>query len=326
MKNLKRILLLTLCASLAPLSAFCAEETKPIDEAKVMATKALYTTATLREIGCKDTAGAVKTFFSSRAEIRWKRLATEYAEEQLNDFFTGSMVLGDSNLNYSALYNPFWDTILLLNSTGLPEVPKVENFAFVSGCKFRSEPYAANPADVEGTVPKANPYAVDLWNVTSRTTKHYKTVYAPKAQTELTRLMLNDPKDTECIQIRSAVRLKLLLKFLQNKPMKREAQRISLFLTGGHEEKMMHYFKDGGAGFVPQFAQLNPKLRENFIPYCYFPGKEATLFVFFNSAMPRIIVTVTYPRKGISRIMEWYDLMASDELMAIWNKSKEEKK
>ena len=326
MKKLKGILLLALCASLAPFSAFCAEEAKPVNEAQVMAVKALYTAATLREVGCKDTAGAVKMLFSPRAEIRWKRLAQEYAEEQVTDFFTGSVILGDKDYNFSALYNPFWDTILLLNSVGLPEVPKIEKFAFISGCKFRGEPYAENPADVEGTVPKANPYAVDLWNVVSRTTKHYKTVFDPKASAEMTRLMLNDPKDTERIQIRSAVRLKLLLKFLQNKPMQREAQRMSLYLTAGHEERMMRYFKEGGAAFLPHFAQLNPKLRENFIPYCYFPGKEATLFVFFNSAMPRVIVTVTYPRKGISRIMEWYDLMASDELMATWNKIKEEKK
>ena len=170
MKKLKGILLLALCTSLAPITAFCAEEAKPVSEAQVMAVKALYTAVTLREIGCKDTAGAVKMLFSPRAEIRWKRLATEYAEDQLNDFFLGSIVLGDKNLNYSALYNPFWDTILLLNSTGLPDVPKIERFALVSGCKFRGEPYAKNPAYVEGTVPKANPYAVDLWSVTSRTT------------------------------------------------------------------------------------------------------------------------------------------------------------
>ena len=47
--------------------------------------------------------------FSPRAEIRWKRLAQEYAEEQLTDFFTGSVILGDKDYNYSALYNPFWD-------------------------------------------------------------------------------------------------------------------------------------------------------------------------------------------------------------------------
>ena len=325
MNSLKRILLLTICTSLIPLSSFSADAISPKEETQVMAAKALYTAATLREIGSKHTEDAVKMLFSPRAALRWQRLAKEFAEDQLNDFFLGATILGDKDLNYSALYNPFWDTILLLNSTGLPDVPKVERFALVSGCKFRGEPYAENPADVEGTVPKANPYAVDLWNVTLRTTKHYKNVYAPKAQAELTRLMLNDAKDTERIQIRSAIRLKLFLKFLQNKSMQREAHRMSLYLTGGHEEKMMRYFKDGGAGFVPQFARLNPKLRENFIPYCYFPGKEATLFVFFNSALPRIIVTVTYPRKGISRIMEWYDLNASEEYMAIWNKNKEEK-
>ncbi|MBP5639446.1 MAG: hypothetical protein J6X55_08200 [Victivallales bacterium] len=325
MKRLKKILLIAFCASLTSLALLCAEDKKPQNDPALMAMEAVFTVSTLREAASRNSANAVKALFSQRAAIRWMRISKEFSEDQLQDFFIGSIVLGSENINYSALYNPFWDTILLLNSTGLPNIPKVENFALVSGCKFRGEPYAENLADVEGTVPKANPYAVDLWNVTSRTTKYYDTVYAPKAQIELTKLQLADPKDVERIQIRSAIRLKLLLMFMKNKPMKREANRISYYLTAGHEDKLKSYFTDGGADFIPNFMKLPSVLRQRFIPYCFFPGKDATLFVFFNMEMPRVIVTVTFPRKGISRIMEWYDLNASDELMAVWNKGKEAK-
>jgi len=324
MNKLKTILLLVICASMIPIRPLVAEEGAP-DAEKLETVKMLYTVNSLREIAVKDTAAAVKALFGARAAIRWQGIAKEFSEEQLNDFFTGTVVLGDKNTKYSALYNPFWDTILLLHFTEVENVPKVERFALVSGCKFRGEPYPANPAEMEGTVPKANPYAVDLWAVTSRTSRHYEAVYAPEAQAALAQLQLTDLADMEKIQMRSAVRLKLMLKFIQNKPMRHEAQRISLYLTGGHEEKLKSYFTDGGADFIPQFARLNIHLRQHFIPYCYFPGKDATLFVFFNSSLPRIIVTVTLPRKGISRILEWYDLNASEELMAVWNKSKEDK-
>ena len=202
----------------------------------------------------------------------------------------------------------------------------MEKFALVSGCKFRGEPYADNPADVEGTVPKATPYAVDLWKVCARTQKHYSTVYASKAAKELARLTVADAKDTERIQIRSAIRLKLWLMFMKNKPMQREAHRISRYLTAGNEEKMVKYFKDGGADFIPNLVRLDPQFRKNVVPYCFFSGKEATLFVFFNSAMPRVFFKVTLPRKQeTTRILEWYDLMASEELLATWNKMKEGK-
>lgn len=325
--NKFNILFLTLaiCAGLSPRFAYGEEEANPQLEEKVQAVKSLLTVSTLREAAGKNTSEAVKAFFNTRAELRWKRLAKEFSEEQLNDFFYGAVVLDGKNNNDTALYNPFWDTILLLSFDRKEEIPKVDRFALVSGCKFRGEPYAENPSDLEGTVPKANPFAVDLWSVTARTKKHYETVYVPQAEAELTKFQPTDNVDMEKIQIRSAVRLKLLLKFLQNKTMQREARRISNYLTAGNEKKLFSYFKDGGAKFIPNFAKLRPEVRQHFVPYCYFPGKEATLFVFFNSAMPRVIVTVTYPRKGISRILEWYDLMASEELMAVWNKSKEDK-
>ena len=326
MNRVKRFFFLAIGAGMTSLSAFAAEEAKPVSPEAVQGVKVVYTAATLREMACKDTAAAVKAFFAPRGALRWQRIANEFSAEQLSDFFLGTVILAGKDPNYSALYNPFWDTILLLYSTGLPDVPKVERFALVSGRKFRGEPYATELTDVEGTMPKANPYAVDLWNVCARTQKHYTDVYALKAASELARLMVGDLKDTEQIQIRSAVRLKLWLKFMQNKPMQREARRISKYLTAGHEEKMVPYFKDGGAQFIPHFVKLVPELRQNFIPYCFFPGKEATLMVFFNSALPRVIVTVTIPRKvGNVRILEWYDLMASEELMAAWNKAKEGK-
>ncbi|MCQ2403562.1 MAG: hypothetical protein MJ202_07550 [Lentisphaeria bacterium] len=278
----------------------------------------------LRRQGVDNSEGAVKMFFSQRAQLRWQRIAEEYDEEQLNDFFMGSTYLGADDVAYAALYNPWWDAILVMNLSGLPEVPKVDSFALVSGCRFRGDANAS-PENLEGTVPLAKPYAMDLLSLVERTKKHYQEKFAANARGDLIKLMMNDAADTERIQVRSAVRLKFLLKFIQNKTLQHEARRISRNLTGGNEEKLLSYFTDGGADFLKTFAKIPGELRENFVPYCCFHGPEGTLFVFFNKDIPRIFVTVTYPKKSFKRIMEWYDLQAADEFMKAWASVKEGK-
>lgn len=278
----------------------------------------------LRRQGMDDSGKAVKMFFSQRAEMRWQRISGEYSEEQLNDFFLGSTYIGTEDVSYAALYNPWWDTLLVMNLSGLPEVPKVDLFAFVSGCKFRGDANKA-PENLEGTVPQAGPYAIDLLSLADRTRTQYVEKFAKNPRSEMAKLQANDAADTERIQVRSAVRLKLLLKFIQNKTLQHEARRISRNLTGGNEDKLMTYFTDGGADFLSSFARIPAQLREKFVPYCCFHGPEGTLFVFFNAEIPRIFVTVTYPKKSFKRILEWYDLQAADEFIKAWNSVKEGK-
>lgn len=292
---------------------------------EVTVLKSVYLASEFRNMALKDPASAVKGLFSQRAALRWSRIANEYSVEQLTDFFMGTTVLGSENFSYPALYNPWWDTVLLMNVSGLQnDAPQIDGFCFVSGMLFRAE--SEDKTNLyEGTVPAAKPFAVDLWNVSMRTSKRYEGYFVKNAAAEFARLQMTNAEDTKRIQIRSALRLKLLQLFLRNKPMQKEARRICTYLTAGKEERMLKYFKDGGADFVKKFAEVPKIFRANFVPYCYFPGEEGTLFVFFNSEMPRIFVTVTYPRKSFDRIMEWYDLEASEELMAVWNSKPEVK-
>jgi len=307
------------------LGAFAAEAQK-MDEKTLNTLKNATFISEVRKSAIVNSAGTVKAFFAQRAQMRWQRISNEYSEEQINDFFLGAVSLNTSNTDYGCLYNPWWDAVLLFKLSGLPDVPKVDNFCLASGCKFRREENLS-AKNLQGTVPQdARPYAVDLWDITSRTTKYFKESFSGNEGGEFARLQVNDAADTERIQVRSAVRLKLLLKFLQNKSMQRESRRICNYLAAGHEEKMLKYFKDPfGAGFVKSYASIAGELRQNFVPYCYFPGPNGVLFVFFNSDFPRVLVTVTYPRKGFDRILEWYDLSKSSEYLAKWNSVKEGK-
>ena len=300
-----------------------AQEPTPEQNAALQAVDLSFAMGAMRELGVKDSAVAVKAFFSETAQLRWQRIASEYSEEQLNDFFLGAMVLTDGkSANHCGLYNPWWDAVMLFDAPGLPEVPKVERFALVSGARFRGE--TGQAADnLAGVVPQSTPLAIELCSLVVKTTKYYMEEYQNSPRL-FARLQTAEAKDTERIQVRSGVRLKLWLRFLQSKPMQREAKRIVRYLQPRHEEQMLKYFTDGGADFVRTFAKLPGELRTRFVPYCYIPGKEGKLMLFFNPDLPRIVVTVTLPRKGFKRILEWFDLAKADEYLKVWQEAQKE--
>ena len=69
---------------------------------------------------------AAEKFFDNRCFRRWKQRMEPLKKELLTDFFVGSMEITgsyDATSAVSAIYNPFWDTILLLEIK-LPEDSK----------------------------------------------------------------------------------------------------------------------------------------------------------------------------------------------------------
>lgn len=298
--------------------ALPAQEAAAEQNVAVQAVTLSFAAGALRKLAVQDMGAAVKSFFSEAAQLRWQRLSGEYSEEQLNDFFLGALVLTDGvSARHCGLYNPWWDAVLLLDAPGLPEVPKVERFAFVSGARFRGETGAAAD-NLSGVVPQTTPLAIELCSLVARTTKYYMEEYQNSPRL-FARLQTAEAKDTERIQVRSGVRLQLWLRFLQSKPMQREAKRIARYLQPHNQAKMLKYFTDGGGDFVKAYAALPAELRTRFVPYCYIPGKEGKLMLFFNPDLPRIVITVTLPRKNMQRIMEWFDLAKAEEYLKVWN-------
>ena len=161
MRFLKSCLLSGLVCCIAGAGEVAGPPDREVSEAADFAKYAI-TEETFRQTALKTPQGAVKAFFSSRAEMRWSLLAREFSTEQLQDFFGGCLVyrgpFGESG-TVCGLYNPWWDTILLLETRGLPKVPKVQRFYLLAGEVFRGEPDAAPTAVT--VIPKDDPITVE---------------------------------------------------------------------------------------------------------------------------------------------------------------------
>ncbi len=308
------------CIFMIAVATVAAEGLAPQESLAVQRTLAL---GEFRMQACKETAPTVKVFLEGRAALRWRRLSDEYSEEQLNDFFLGAVTMLAEDNVHGALYNPWWDAILLVVMEGEPgAVPKIVRFAFSSGERFRGEPRPEVPA-TESVIPQKQPMAVTLWELMARTRKTFMGLTAAQGDALIDELQVQDDDDLRTVQIRSAARLKTMVMFLGDKPMQRQARRLARHLGSRNPEDITGYFTDDAGGFLPSYAKLPAVLRSNMIPYCYVPGKEGTLFVFFNEKLPRIFVTVTLPRNGFRHIMEWYDFQAVDQVLDIWKQRKE---
>ncbi len=290
----------------------------PVDFAQYALTEESF-----RQAACETPGEAVKAFFSPRADLRWSNLAREFSEEQLRDFFLGAVVLrgpfsGDGAV--CAVYNPWWDTVLLLESSGLPEVPKFNRFYLLAGEIFRGEPVASPPV-VHSVIPGDLPIAVEAAKRYAATLAHFETLYAD--QSRITLLEHPDSLSEEnltAIQCRSGLRLKLISMLLHNQSHYNEIHQLAQMLQSGAERDFLAVFTTPeNAGIIKPFLQLNELLRKNFIPYGYVPTAEGRLYVFVNAEFPRLFATMSLGGGWRKTVFEWYDIAHSGEIIAIWN-------
>ncbi len=293
-----------------------------------------------RESAIENPEGAVRFFFTESASQKWHGLIdADFAQQQQSDFFVGAISLsGSQNAGGGivGLYNPWWDTILLLKlgATGGDDKVRsaigVGEFLFVSGETFRGASAAAS-IETQTVVPEKDPLSVELWRVCSSTRHLFETYFPYDSKPSWGKfgesLLSRDMKrEMERILTRSVLRLQHSVGLLKNS----RAAGIAAVLTrlarnGNLYELYKHFRLKETRPLLQTFAELPEMFRKDFTPYCYIPTKEATLYVLVNKKVPRLYVTVSLlanPTAATSS-MEWYDLAQCDELLAAWNNRKE---
>lgn len=293
-----------------------------------------------RESAMEDPEKAVRFFFAESASQKWHaHVDPDFAVQQQSDFFTGSISLSGSQNpggGIVGLYNPWWDTILLLKleATGgddkIRSAVGVSEFHLVSGETFRGEP------DTEGVgtrtiVPEKDPLSVELWRVCSSTRSMFESYFPCESKPSWGKfgkvLLSRDTKrEMERIQTRSVLRLQHSVGLLNNSRDAGIAAVLTRLARNGNLYELYKHFRlKESRPLLQTFAELPEMFRKDFTPYCYLPKKEATLYVLVNKKVPRLYVTVSLlanPTAATSS-MEWYDLTQSDELLAAWNNRKE---
>ena len=180
-------------------------------------------------------------------------------------------------------------------------------------------------------MPENDPLAVELWRVTSGTRKRFEELFPIEGQPNwgnATEFLfgLDNEREMQRIQTRSAVRLKLTLEFIKNaREVGIAAQIAELVRHGSHYRLCNHFTEQNSRPLLKTLSEMPEMFRKNFIPYGHVATADATLYIFINPKVPRLFATATLPndRKKTPPSLEWYDLLQSNELLAAWNTRKD---
>lgn len=297
--------------------------------------------AAFREQAMVKPQDAVAAYFDEKARRKWSSLiAPEMIDQQITDYFTGAIALSgpqDATSSIMALYNPWWDAIMLFrldlkDSSPAPAL-RVSDFFLLSGETFRGDVASETngEARVVTVVPESDPLSVEVWRVVSATRRRFVDAFPLDGKVTWGKMAavligMNGKTEFNRIQTRSAVRLRLTLTFLKNVRDVGIATHITRLIRSGSELQLMTYFREPTSRPLTRlFAQLPEIFRKDFTPYGYVPTDKATLYVFVNKKVPRLYVTASLLKDITAKTscMEWYDLLQADALLSAWNNRKE---
>ena len=264
---------------------------------------------------------AAEKFFEDRCFRRWKQRMELLEKPMLVDFFVGAMEITgsyDRTSAVSAIYNPFWDTILLLELK-LPEMGglgSVTKFAMLAGETFRGETPAKYPFM---TVVSKDPLFIGLAIVFKKTADHFDKTFPQKATPSLGEFAISNLEDEmKLIGLRAAMRLKFMGKMLKNHDDLKIMKSMQIILQHGTRDDFRKLFAEARDNneHIRSIMLLPDDVREQFVIYSYYELKDETVFIYLPLFTPRLIAIVQCPKEqSASPTLEIYDLNNSAAIM-----------
>ncbi len=313
------------------ISAMCAmaQTTAETLDSKALrpALQAMGTVTEFHRMAIGEPEIAAEKFFDNRCFRRWKQRMEPLKKELLTDFFVGSMEITgsyDATSAVSAIYNPFWDTILLLEMK-LPEeggYGSVTKFAMLAGETFRGETPAKYPIK---TVVAKNSLFMELATVFSKTAEHFDKTFPQKATPSLGEFAVSNLEDEmKLIALRAALRLKFIQKMLKNQEQAKIMKSMQIILQYGERDDFQQLFTDARDDkHICTVMALPDDVREQFVIYSYYEIKGVAVFAYIPLFMPRLIAFVKVPKEqSASPSLEIYDLNNSAAIVEAVNKMK----
>lgn len=299
----------------------------PNSQALRPALQAMGTVTKFHRMAIGEPEIAAEKFLDNRCFRRWKQRMEPLKKELLTDFFVGSMEITgsyDATSAVSAIYNPFWDTILLLEIK-LPEeggYGSVTKFAMLAGETFRGEKPAKYPIK---TVVAKNSLFMELATVFSKTAEHFDKTFPQKATPSLGEFAVSNLEDEmKLIALRAALRLKFIQKMLKNQEQAKIMKSMQIILQYGERDDFQQLFTDARDDkHICTVMALPDDVREQFVIYSYYEIKGVAVFAYIPLFMPRLIAFVKVPKEqSASPSLEIYDLNNSAAIVEAVNKMK----
>jgi len=313
-----KLLCMTVISAMCAMAQSAAET--PNSNALRPALQAMGTVTKFHRMAIGEPEIAAEKFLDNRCFRRWKQRMEPLRKEFLTDFFVGAMEITgsyDKESAISAIYNPFWDTILLLELK-LPEMGgygSVAKFAMLAGETFRGETPAKYPIK---TVVAKNSLFMELATVFSKTAEHFDKMFPQKATPSLGEFAVSNLEDEmKLIALRAALRLKFMSNMMKNNDDLKIMKSVQIVLQHGTRDDFRKLFVGvRNNDHIRSIMALPDDVREQFVIYSYYELKDETVFIYLPLFTPRLIAVVNIPKQqSASPTLEIYDLNNSAAIM-----------
>ena len=247
------------------------------------------------------TAGARRKWSDSFALLA----AAPQGKAILSDFFSNAVILAGPRNDATGIigfYNPLQDTLMLVQTDNAETFPRIENFSFMTGGRFRGETLK------KGTYPAAIvPVSGDIDAVMMRNTagvyRKFKAEFpASGKEPSLGKYgVMPDEALTE-VTANASLRMALLKKFTGPAAAEdlEKAAEFMLKLWNDKAPALKDFFalpEDGGVQ-LERIAALPPAIRTTLLPVLYLKNKQETLFGFSSRILPEVIVLIRIENSG----------------------------
>jgi len=223
----------------------------------------------------------------------------------LSDFFSSAVIMGGPRSDTSgifAFYNPLQDTIMLVQTDNSENFPRIENFSFMTGTRFRGETLkkGAYPAAI---VPTGDGVDAVLMRNTAAVFRKFQAEFPATAKDpSLGKYGVLPAEALTEVTANASLRMALLKKFIAPAAAKdlELAAEIMLKLWNGKTPELKNFFalpEDGGAQ-LERIAALPHDIRTTLLPVLYLKNKKETLFGFSSRILPEIIVLICVENSG----------------------------
>lgn len=305
----KKWLVPMLCAAVLSVSLSAEEQIAQEKEVSKSETSRIEKIEMVRLIAAAMPGDALKDWMTQGALKKWNDMyggliQSDNSSAILADFFSHALVWEGPQSDLSgiyALYNPLQDAVLLIQTDNADRIPRIEDFAFLTGSDFRGEELE------DGEYPQAIAPTKEMLDAillknTAAVAGTFHKKFPPATKTFTLREYQNQKDSLDKIAFNAGLRLALLKKFTlpEAETAAEKAGEIALHLWNSGLSELKEYFRypPESVLFLEKYSVLPRDVRASMFPVLYFQNKQETVFGFSSRLQPELIVLVKVTADG----------------------------
>ena len=270
--------------------------------------------AALRLLTAATPGKSLENWMTAGAWKRWNAIYGGMIHKNgdaplLSDFFANAIQITGPQSDVCgifALYNPYQDTILLIQTDNSDRIPRIEDFVFLSGMLFRGEKLAEGEYP-EALVPRKSKLdAVLIKNIAAVYAVFEREFPKNSKNFSLTKYRAHKPEVTvKAVADNCSLHLLRLLSLFDDgaKNDLLKTGEFSAVLWEGDLQKIKRKFSfaDADATAAELFVKLDKDVRSSLLPCVYFRNKTGLLLGLASRTHPGFVVLISLPENAKSK-------------------------